>query len=712
MSVYSDNEPNKAWASHHTWYLVRPPSRPATWQIHCVSDWLRSTDANGEVAILGSTPEFQDLVAENARLKGVVIDRNQQFFEHVRYHRWRPGSRKGDVDFIHGDWTSVLQDNPGRFSAVLSDLTSGNIPYAERESFYGSVSRALVPGGLFIDRVLTLEAPLHSRKLIYDEFEQRPIDIGSINDLNCRLLFSSDLREGEELCVAAMMTRARSEWRSGAGQAYLSALSLITPASGHWWYGRPWRELREAHAPELVLIHEHPEPPGSAYEHHAKLLVKRRGGTATQVVVPHRTHISRSRAIAVLDEAKERLQYLPIPKEELGTAFLDRLVERAVAFRDACLAFQAERMEVDHRHWRFMGALFESIADRPPGRLRTYSFCWRYQRTDALFDPAWPEWKTLFCHAIELAAASRIQVRALMITEDRDAPRMIMLQRLSELLGSAFDIAFIGTTDFEATMKSDGQGQYLDFGVFGSSAAFLTTKYEPTVLGDYIWAVERVVGLHDLFDRIWDQAVKPAASTAHSVSIGTARAALTDLVILDRETPVSCLADLVDLGGGLIKLSERDYTSALQACADAHNRAELDLRRHVASAIAKSPRRASLESMLRKCAAGSTRGSTGSKRPSTPQDGHVQSVSQVLQSMYFLQTCDFVLGSWSQLSPPGNKAEIRELVLRINSRPHAHAKPIDLADFALHRQAVMRFSKWLQDWESVIGRVDRPGGDA
>jgi len=602
-----------------------------------------------------------------------------------------------------GDWTDILERNQSRFLAILSDLTSGNVPYAERARHYSAVSASLADGGLFIDRVLTLEGRIRSRSEVYDAFDHRPVSIESINDLNCKLLFTSDLHQDEELRVDHLLRRASAEWSSDIGRAFLASLSLVTPAVGRWWYGRSWALLEQEHGYGLTLVHDYPEPPGSAYEGHARLLVKRRGESySTPRLAVDAISATRSRAIAVLDEAKVLLEHLPMPDHELGTAFLDRLVERAVAFRDACLVFNTERMEVDTRHWRFMGALFDRIVDRPTGRNRTYSFCWRYQRTDPLFSPDAAEWKTLFSQAIDLASADRIVVRALMVTEDLDAPRMAALEQLSRAVGPAFQVAFIRPLDFEATKDSDGLRQYLDFGVFGSSVAFLTTAYEPAVRGDYVWAVERVNGLHDLFDRIWDQAVKPSRSTGAAAAPIDWHIAFKALEQQDRDTPVSCVAQVVPLAGGAIRLNGADLQEALSSCSESCNVAEADLRNCIQSVLEA---RVGVEkglTLLREFVLLTERGSAPRPRVNRFNTHVGWSVRALLETMYLSQECEFVFRHWKLLGVRGNPREVRQLVTRLNSRPHAHLKQIDLADLVAYRDAGMRFRKWVADWRDSI----------
>ena len=70
---------------------------------------------------------------------------------------------------IKGDWLNSLNDYSFSFHLILSDLTSGNIPYESREHFYSSISKLLVKDGLFIDKVLTHDIP----NLVVSDLEKK-----------------------------------------------------------------------------------------------------------------------------------------------------------------------------------------------------------------------------------------------------------------------------------------------------------------------------------------------------------------------------------------------------------------------------------------------------------------------------------------------------------------------------------------------------------
>jgi hypothetical protein len=695
---------NEVWGAHKTWFLVRAPSRPASWQLAAIREWLSAYANNGEVAILGSTPEFQDLLAEFEHVVPFVIDRSSEFATHAKHQRRKRDRACNQSQFVHGDWTPMLRAHPARFSAILSDLTSGNIPYARRRAFYAAIRSALKPGGVLIDRVLTLERERESSAQIYADFEDRPLTVESVNELNCRLLFLSDLApSSEERDIGVLMERAHREWTSPRGKAYLDALGLITPPAGRWWYGRPWKELEPLHAPGLKLLRTLDEPAGSAYHGSAKLYLKRKRSPKGRVATPSmntrcQVAASRARLAAVLEETKALMDTLPLPDGTLGTAFAQRMVESAVALRDHCLNFKAERMQIETQHWRFMNPLFEQILDRPTTRERTYAFCWRFARSEVLFSPRYPEWKTLFAKAARYAAEQRIIVRALMVTDDRGAERLKQLEAFREAVGPMLQIAYIQHSDFESTKASDELERYLDFGVFGEASAFLTRRYEPTVIGEYTWAAERVIRLHEFFDRIWDQAEKARPCACAN---GTAfDDAFDTLVKFDEAHPVSCVASMISHGGAALELTGRDWSTAIENCATLQSEAERLLRDCIEGSLGKY---SSDDEALRSLVEFAHRSGKARTQIVRHADGVPPSVRVQLNSMYFSDLAEYVRKNWKRFAPPGNPDEVFEWFSVVNRRPHAHAKEaIDLVDFALYRDRAKLFIRWLKTWNDQM----------
>ena len=141
-----------------SWELVLPPSRPS--QQHL--DWFRKhageLRADDPIAILGSTPELRDLLALLGFRDVYVLERNAAFLARMNGLRVRPSTET----VLYGDWMQTLPGYSGRFAAVLSDLTSGNVPYKQRREFYSLIAESLRPGGMFCDKLLSYPIPMRT----------------------------------------------------------------------------------------------------------------------------------------------------------------------------------------------------------------------------------------------------------------------------------------------------------------------------------------------------------------------------------------------------------------------------------------------------------------------------------------------------------------------------------------------------------------------
>ena len=142
------------------WDRYLPPGRPSDAHLAVFRSMLRRRRRHTNMAcVLGSTPELCDLALEEG-LDLVLIDRSEIFHSATLPLRVYPG--RGRVEI--GDWLEVLQRYAGHFDAILSDLTSGNVPYRARPVFYRRVSDALAPGGAFVDKILTGEGGFMSQQ--------------------------------------------------------------------------------------------------------------------------------------------------------------------------------------------------------------------------------------------------------------------------------------------------------------------------------------------------------------------------------------------------------------------------------------------------------------------------------------------------------------------------------------------------------------------
>ena len=181
------------WEQMSTWDLVLPPSRPSSWHLTTFREALRTRDRREPVAVLGSTPEFRDLLHECGFERIFVFDRNLEFYQcmsRLRVHRqWE--------QFVFGNWMETLAKFSGRFGTIMSDLTSGNVAYEEREVFYELITNALRPGGLFCDKVLTHPGDLLRVDDLVAKYSLLPLNLLTVNHFSCEMLFCSELLDDD-----------------------------------------------------------------------------------------------------------------------------------------------------------------------------------------------------------------------------------------------------------------------------------------------------------------------------------------------------------------------------------------------------------------------------------------------------------------------------------------------------------------------------------
>ena len=143
-------EGNSVWDEVTTWDLVLPPSRPSTDQLRFIRSSIEHIPRDSTVGVLGATPEFRDLLHDQGFVSAVIFDNSEPAFAQMTKLRVSESAE----EFVLGDWRETLPRWEGTLAVLLSHLTSGNIPYEDRVSFYASVLGALEPRGLFIDYVL------------------------------------------------------------------------------------------------------------------------------------------------------------------------------------------------------------------------------------------------------------------------------------------------------------------------------------------------------------------------------------------------------------------------------------------------------------------------------------------------------------------------------------------------------------------------------
>ena len=251
------------WSLLVDWQCVLPPNRPPEWWLSLVRARMRKLPRNSAVAVLGSTPEYRDILAQEGFRRVTVIDRSRAFYERSRSLRLRPSSQER---FVESDWLTALAQMPSQFHAILSDLTLGNIQYDRQRSFCDFVSRAVVPGGLVLDRVLINPGGMKRLVALVPTYRHRPLNLRTLNDFNSDFLFTSELVEQAGHVDSSAIIEVLSSLRGEPEiQRLASRVTAITPKGCKWWYGRRWPEVATSYYPELRVLDARPSPPWEAF---------------------------------------------------------------------------------------------------------------------------------------------------------------------------------------------------------------------------------------------------------------------------------------------------------------------------------------------------------------------------------------------------------------------------------------------------------------
>ena len=220
-----------------SWELVLPPSRPSRQHLDWFRKHLGELRVDDPIAILGSTPELRDLLALLGFRDIHVLERNMLFLSRMNRLRVRPTAET----VLQGDWMQTLPSCVGKFVAVLSDLTSGNIPYPQQSEFYSLVAESLQPGGMFCDKLLSHPIPHERLDVLLDKYKYTPLNLDTVNRFNCEVFFCSELLTKFGRVDTNCFYDYLCQMNHGPiVRAILDKLPSITPKGMTWDYGRPW----------------------------------------------------------------------------------------------------------------------------------------------------------------------------------------------------------------------------------------------------------------------------------------------------------------------------------------------------------------------------------------------------------------------------------------------------------------------------------------
>ena len=221
------------------------------------------------IAILGSTPELRDLLALLGFRHVYVLERNMAFFEKMNRLRVTPSNET----LLPGDWMQTLPDCANKFAAVLSDLTSGNVPYSDQKTFYFLIAKSLRPCGIFCDKLLSYPLPHEHLETLLAKYETAPFNLDTLNRFNCEVFFCSDLLSlFGKVDTDRFYAHLRNKSLGPTVRAILEQLPLITPPGMTWYYGTPWDVVRTLVDGRLRCSDDQLEGEPSPYANRLRLL--------------------------------------------------------------------------------------------------------------------------------------------------------------------------------------------------------------------------------------------------------------------------------------------------------------------------------------------------------------------------------------------------------------------------------------------------------
>ena len=230
------------WDNMLQWEVVLPPSRPTEEELNRIVKEISHYDKKLPVAVLGSTPEFREILHRLNFSNIYIFEKSIDFYNQMS--ELLPGYASENEQFILGNWLETLPIYPRRFQFVLSDLTMGNLPYEDRYSFYDSIYSSLVPGGVFIDKVLAFDFPVPSLEDLFRKYEDLPINLRTINDFSSEVLFCSELVMEKQMVNSTQFYKIIREGNySEKIKMFAEKAKMITPEGFIWYYGKSWDEL-------------------------------------------------------------------------------------------------------------------------------------------------------------------------------------------------------------------------------------------------------------------------------------------------------------------------------------------------------------------------------------------------------------------------------------------------------------------------------------
>lgn len=247
---------NDVWSNMLAWNLVLPPNRPNHLNLNLLKLTIGNRERKERVCILGSTPEYRQILRRHFP-QITIIDNSQEFFE---ISSGIVGKHYTE-EVIFKDWLTALVEYEESFDIILSHYTHGNISYNDRAKFFGLISKALKPDGIFFDCVFQ-PIDLFSQDDIERKFKNALPNLRAANDLNCIGVFQGQHIEENGL----IDTQRAYEWLEQANFSpsisnVIKLTKSVTPPDLKWYYSPKYTPETLGYLSEFKIL-------SSLDEHH------------------------------------------------------------------------------------------------------------------------------------------------------------------------------------------------------------------------------------------------------------------------------------------------------------------------------------------------------------------------------------------------------------------------------------------------------------
>ncbi len=261
------------WQKIQLWDMVLPPSRPSQYHLNIIKDEIDKINRNLPVAVLGSTPEYRDLLFQLGFKDIYIFEKSLK--THSMMNRQRCWSNSENL--IKGDWLDTIPQYKDHFDLILSDLTSGNLPYSRQPSFYSGIASALSQDGLYIDKILIHGNQKRKLEKLILKYSTLPYNLLYVNYFSCEFLFCSELLDIKQIVDSSLFYSILEKMLTNGPLAkFLAESPKITPLETFWYYGKDWEEIRKWYFQNIYQVKIYEEEEASPYYGNLKIIVSKK----------------------------------------------------------------------------------------------------------------------------------------------------------------------------------------------------------------------------------------------------------------------------------------------------------------------------------------------------------------------------------------------------------------------------------------------------